>query len=118
MSDGCGASLAACQWWKFCGETDMGQTLPALCTSCGGQYIREDGLMANHEASEKTKLSVVDAQKMITKILRDLEKSTGQLVESICLTGINVTSIEDAAPKYFRSVSVELKPVPGHDWMT
>jgi hypothetical protein len=35
---GCKAKLAAGQWWSFCGETDMGQTAPALCTKCGGTY--------------------------------------------------------------------------------
>lgn len=39
---GCNTSLAPGQWWHFCGETDMGQTLPALCTHCGGEYIRAD----------------------------------------------------------------------------
>jgi hypothetical protein len=33
-SSGCGARLAPGQYWTFCGETDMGQTLPALCTRC------------------------------------------------------------------------------------
>lgn len=31
---GCGKRLAAGQWWSFCGETDMGQTTPALCEKC------------------------------------------------------------------------------------
>lgn len=41
---GCGAPLIPGQWWGYCGETDMGQTLPALCTDCGGFYTkRVDG---------------------------------------------------------------------------
>lgn len=39
---GCRTKLAPDQWWSFCGETDMGQTAPALCTACGGEYIRAD----------------------------------------------------------------------------
>jgi hypothetical protein len=35
----CKRKLATGQWWGFCGETDMGQTLPVLCTECGGEYI-------------------------------------------------------------------------------
>lgn len=35
---GCGQRLATGQYWSFCGETDMGQTAPALCTECGGKY--------------------------------------------------------------------------------
>lgn len=38
----CGKKLKKGQWWSFCGETDMGQTLPALCTECGGEFILED----------------------------------------------------------------------------
>lgn len=34
--EGCRRQLAPGQWWSFCGETDMGQTLPALCRECGG----------------------------------------------------------------------------------
>lgn len=29
-------------WWNFCGETDMGQTLPVLCKRCGGEFDLED----------------------------------------------------------------------------
>lgn len=36
---GCGKPLKRGQWWQFCGETDMGQTAPALCTECGGEFI-------------------------------------------------------------------------------
>lgn len=36
---GCKRKLAYGQWWSFCGETDMGQTVPALCTECGGEFI-------------------------------------------------------------------------------
>lgn len=35
---GCRKRLALGQWWAFCGETDMGQTAPALCTECGGEF--------------------------------------------------------------------------------
>jgi hypothetical protein len=36
--EGCKRKLAPGQYWSFCGETDMGQSLPALCTECGGEY--------------------------------------------------------------------------------
>lgn len=42
MTQGCRKILEEGQWWGFCGETDMGQTLPALCTDCGGTYILAD----------------------------------------------------------------------------
>ncbi len=36
---GCGKRLKNAQWFFWCGETDMGQTPPALCTECGGSFI-------------------------------------------------------------------------------
>jgi hypothetical protein len=39
--NGCGAKLAPGQHWAVCGETDMGQTSPALCTRCGGVFLPE-----------------------------------------------------------------------------
>ena len=35
----CNKLLADGQYWKFCGETDMGQTEPVRCTRCGGDLI-------------------------------------------------------------------------------
>lgn len=29
-------------WWHFCGETDMGQSSPVLCTECGGSYVLKE----------------------------------------------------------------------------
>lgn len=37
---GCGATLEIGQYWGFCGETDMGQSMPALCVECGGEFKR------------------------------------------------------------------------------
>lgn len=31
---GCGRQLAPGNWWNYCGETDMGQTAPAICEEC------------------------------------------------------------------------------------
>ena len=44
----CGAELAMGQHWAFCGETDMGQTMPALCTECGGPYKRAEVPIVPH----------------------------------------------------------------------
>ena len=45
----CGKPLAAGQWWGFCGETDMGQTAPALCTECGGDLKLAPGEWGSSE---------------------------------------------------------------------
>jgi hypothetical protein len=39
---GCKRKLAEGQWWVVCGETDMGQTAPALCAECGGDLKLAD----------------------------------------------------------------------------
>lgn len=39
---GCKKRLAPGQYWGYCGETDMGQSAPALCTECGGEYKLDD----------------------------------------------------------------------------
>lgn len=38
LKQGCKRKLAEHQYWWWCGETDMGQGSPALCTECGGEY--------------------------------------------------------------------------------
>jgi len=38
----CNRKLAKGQYWTFCGETDMGQSMPALCTECGGKFKLTD----------------------------------------------------------------------------
>lgn len=41
----CSRALAEGQWWSYCGETDMGQTAPALCVDCGGPFkLKEPAL--------------------------------------------------------------------------
>lgn len=51
---GCGRILAPGQWWHFCGETDMGQTLPVLCTYCGGDYIpKKETFMSKQDAYKR-----------------------------------------------------------------
>lgn len=42
INNGCGCTLAPGQWWSFCGETDMGKSLPALCTDCGGKFEKKE----------------------------------------------------------------------------
>ena len=44
--NGCMRKLAPGQWWSYCGETDMGQTAPFLCTECGGSGKLEESATA------------------------------------------------------------------------
>ena len=38
MDEGCKRKLEEGQYFWWCGETDMGQSMPALCTECGGNF--------------------------------------------------------------------------------
>lgn len=72
---GCRAKLAPGQWWGWCGETDMGQTAPALCIECGGQFKRAD-------ASSSLKIAEragVDINKM--------QETTNQLIKLAEIAG-------------------------------
>lgn len=55
----CGRPLAAGQWWTFCGETDMGQSAPALCTTCGGKY----GFVLRGVPDERTAVGAANASR-------------------------------------------------------
>lgn len=50
---GCGQELAPGQWFNYCGETDMGQSLPALCVECGGKF-KLMGKLLTSEHQKKT----------------------------------------------------------------
>lgn len=56
------------------------------------------------------------AEKEIGQILARLEKETGQIVEDVFLTKINVTTLDDKAERMAMSFRVHLKRIPGHDW--
>lgn len=52
----CGKLLKEGHWWHFCGETDMGQTMPVQCTECGGEYeLASPDKQAEYEARKATR---------------------------------------------------------------
>ena len=51
-------------------------------------------------------INVIEAQRQIAAILQDLEKSTGQQVESIRLRTDEVTQMSDQSPTFKRSIQV------------
>jgi hypothetical protein len=56
-------------------------------------------------------MNVAEATKQINNILRDLEVSTGLVVESIELRDLDVTTVE-GGPEILRSVQIEMKRPP------
>jgi hypothetical protein len=54
---------------------------------------------------------VQKAQEQIRAILCELEKNTGQLVESIEISTIDVTQMTDS-----RTVIIDMRPIPDHRW--
>jgi hypothetical protein len=69
----------------------------------------------------EAKIKIVDinaAEIKIATILRDLEASTGQLVETIKIENLDVTTRNDTRQEWMRSVHIELKRLPGTKWAT
>ena len=66
---GCRAKLAPGQWWGWCGETDMGQTAPALCVECGGTFKRAD-VSSSLKHAEKLGMDVNKMQKTTNQLIR------------------------------------------------
>lgn len=64
--------------------------------------------MNNVTAYEKMRLAIVDA-------LSTFEKETGLLVRDICVNHIDITRIEDAAPRVTRELKIELQS-PTEGW--
>lgn len=56
------------------------------------------------------------AEQEINRILHQLEVDTGQIVDSIGLSDIDVTTIDDDRPQWLRCVRIELKRLPGTRW--
>ena len=72
---GCRAKLAPGQWWNFCDETDMGQTMPALCEHCGGEHIRAD------DPDAKRKVEELNLKQLaFTEELRKKERLSGWIL--------------------------------------
>ena len=61
MKKPCYEKLADGQWWGYCGESDMGQTEPVLCTECGGVFILN---------------STPNQEKLVRQLMLDLTKKT------------------------------------------
>lgn len=106
----CGRKLADGQYWHFCGETDMGQTLPALCIECGGQFKLadeqtkhqlnpklDDIVLTNYNVHDHLKdLTVEELQALtakdrlpfaVTVINLDGSLNVGIIIRTACLLG-------------------------------
>lgn len=61
-------------------------------------------------------MPIEQAVRKINQILKDLEASTGSVVDSISLHSIDVTSIHSPRQELETSVVIELKRLPGRQW--
>lgn len=71
----CGRKLADSEWFKFCGETDMGQTMPALCTECGGSYLLAPDTKQTANTEEKSNVIPFPRRKLPTIYTTSSERS-------------------------------------------
>lgn len=44
----CGRLFEKENWWGYCGETDMGQTYPVMCTECYERLKKEGYELSMH----------------------------------------------------------------------
>lgn len=56
------------------------------------------------------------AERAIAAILAELERVTGSYVDSVDITNIEVTQMEDTRPQVIRSVSIDVRRLPGTRW--
>lgn len=61
--------------------------------------------------------AIAKAEGEINKILSDLEKETGDVIETIDLCRIDMTSVGDDRPKHGCSVKIETRRLPGNLWL-
>ena len=61
-------------------------------------------------------IAITIIEQSIARILSDMEKTTGQLVDSLELVDIDVTTASDDRPQILRTVRIELKRLPGTKW--
>ena len=61
----CGKILKEGQWWHFCGETDMGQTAPALCEECepGGFKLASPEIQAEHQRKKAERMAELEKER-------------------------------------------------------
>jgi len=69
---GCGKRLAYGQYWYVCGEVDMGPSLPALCTRCGGEFILDED---KHKYKKEYKKILKDYKKYSKQLLTETNKT-------------------------------------------
>lgn len=61
-------------------------------------------------------MNIHEATLEINKILRQLEHTTGSVVEEISLTRIDATSFSDDNQVFQTTVAIELKRMPTQNW--
>lgn len=61
-------------------------------------------------------MNLEDAESAIAQILRDLERDTDCIVDSLQFEDIEVTRLDDDRRQFRRRVRIQLTRLPGHGW--
>ena len=90
--NGCRRPLADDQWWNFCGETDMGQTAPALCTECGGRFkLKEDTMTISDPRAELAGKAAIDNVRVTKgKAVYTIKDPKGHFYFSLIKSGFRI----------------------------
>lgn len=74
--------------------------------------------VTNKNHSEEQIMNLSQAEQGIANILKQLEESTGELVSSIGLKEIDVTSVDDVGRRVLISPVIYMHRTPAHSWPT
>jgi len=58
------------------------------------------------------------AQLRIASVLAELEIATGQHVDNVAIRNTDASTVGNAVPQLIREVQIQLRPIPGSNWVT
>lgn len=73
-------------------------------------------LTADHEQRIAAQQVIRETEKKIAALLAELEATTGQLVERVDISDIEITNMEDTREEMLRRVCITLRRLPGSRW--
>lgn len=66
--------------------------------------------------SPTARAAIEQARREITRILRDLEIETGEVVEDIHVRDVDITCVDDDRQQAIRFLCIEMRRQPGMRW--
>jgi hypothetical protein len=61
-------------------------------------------------------MKIEEAEKAIAQVLKAYEEASGQLVRSVEIKNIDVTTYDSGRPEWIRQVVIDAEYLPGTNW--